>query len=679
MRPQQFKRELRRGFGSLPESDYQRVKKFPWDGKLRFDEETGRVISGRRITYDQRMRLLGLSSQSEFQKAINILYRRSNEVEARVLDMTGIENLAQYQGQRQAEKWKVTKVLDDSVLVASPDGFETVVPKREVVYNLSANLHEVITEGMPVAVTVKQVDLQEGRVDLSLLKPEEDPLNKYQIGQVANGHVANIISAGAFIELEPGVQGMVHISEVAWWRIERVEAILHKGQAVKVRILDIDRQERKLSLTMRLPENDPLRSFSVNQVVQGKIVGFTKDGSGTFVELAPGAEGYVYKDEISFSPVQDARQILKEEQAVTVRITELDMNERRMRLTIRGLYEITIRVPLPHIRLIKGRGGSTINQITNETQTRIDIEDDGTCIIQGLTVQSVASAKQRIEKILEIRIVTFRIQELQAKRLIGKGGETIKGIQNDTGTQIQVDSNTNQVTVTAENNRVLQNCIDRIRDIITYYQVTIRVPSHMVGRVIGPSGSNVKAISQTGVRVYAPRDQPGIITIEGKSRTLVDQALQQIRYHAGTVEFIAINEGVMPAYQDVRPDVPSAPRTLRPSQEAVSVPSRLPATPSVPQPKPSPPPFVQQTQPIQQQYYQAQLRIPLNYLPYLLRNQRGFLETLFSGGKSALDQIMEKTQTRIKVNSTTGDLTAMGRTQNAVNGAIREIKAFFRL
>jgi HrpA-like RNA helicase/ribosomal protein S1 len=667
VRIQQFKREIRRGVGNLPEKAYERIRQFPWDKKLRYEEETSRIIAGRRITYDQRLTLLRLSSQSEYQKAVNIIYRRSNEVEARVLDMTGIENLTQYEGQRLPEKWKVTKVLDDAVLVAAPDGFETVVPKREVVYDLSANLHEAISEGIPVDITVKQVDVPEGRVDLSLLRPEDDPLNKYQVGQVVTGHVANIISSGAFVELEPGVQGMVHISEVAWWRIDRVETVLHKGQGVTVWILDIDRQERKLKLTMRLAENDPLRNYHLNQIVLGKVVAFTKDGSGTFVELAPGVEGFVYKDEISFGPVQDAREILQEGQTVIVRISELDLNERRMRLTIRGLYETTFQVPTSHIRLIKGRGGATIIQLTNETQTRIDLEDDGACKIQGLNQQSVEAAKQRIEKILETRMITFGIQELQARRLVGKGGNTIKAIQDETGAQIHVDSKTHQVVITAENNLILQRCLDQIRNIITFYQTIIRVPSNMVGRVIGPGGSNVKAIAQTGVQVDISRDDAGLITVEGRSRSLIDQALQQIRYHAGTVEYIRVIEADMPTYKNVKSEEPKVPQVLRP-QRMVAVPSRLQSLPTASQPtRPSVPQAVAQNR---SQYYQSQMQIDTRFLPALLRKENGFLISLFGGGKSILDKIMEESRTQIKVNSTTGIIIITGHSQSEVDVAV---------
>jgi len=681
VRPQQFRREIRRGVGSLSDEDLKKLQKFPWDGKLSFDVESGRIIASRRLTYEQRNRLLTLIANNEFQKAVNILYRRTNEIEARVLDMTGMENLAQYQGQRAAEKWKVTKVLDDSILVASPDGFETVVPKREVVYDQNIDLHAVLNEGAAVDVKVKQVDLEDGRADLSLLKPEEDPLNKFQSGQRVQGRVVNIVSSGGFlganIELEPGVQGRIHISEIAWWRIERVEDALHPDQIVQLRIIDIDRHERRLYFTMRMSETDPLRQYKVNQLLQGKVVGFTKNGSGVFVELSPGAEGYVYKDEISFNTIQDARLTLKDGQIVTVRITELDLKERKMRLTMRGLYEIILRSPLSHIHLIKGPRGSTIIQLTEETQTRIDIDDDGTCTIQGLTEKNVTLAKQRIERILATRIVTFNIEEIQARRLIGKGGEIIKNIQNNTSAQIQVESNTNQVTITAADNFILQRALTEIQNRITFMELVILVSPDMIGRrVIGTGGKIKDEIQQSAqVTIKASSDGSGVIYVEGKTAASVLLAEQIIRNKTGWATQKSIREYRMPAYQEIRTEVKPSFRITRPPSHAESIPTREREQPTPQyrqQPIQTPSPQFRVTR--SPQTYQMQIQYPLSKLPNLFRKQGGFFTSLFGLGKTALDIIIEETHTQIRVNSTTGVLTVTGTSQEAVNSGVQRLR-----
>lgn len=681
VRPQKFEREMRRGVGSLSNSDFQKIKAFNWNKKLQFNEETSMISVSKRITYDQRNQLLKLSKKPEFQKTINILYRRSNEIQTRILDISGLEKLVDYEGQRLSETWKVTKVLPESVFVVSPDGFETIIPKREVVYNPNVNLQEVIDEGSEVDITVKQIDIQEGRADLSLLKPEEDPINKYQVGQVVTGIISNIIQHGSFIgaivELEPGVLGRVHISECAWWYVEDVNSVLKINQTVKVKIIDIDRVDRRLSLTMRLEENDPLNKITVNQIAQGEVKGFTKDGSGVFIQLSPGVEGFVYKDEISFTPVQDARKFLNDGQVVTVRVTELNRNERKMRLTIRGLYELRLKVPLSHVHLIIGQSGSIIKSLSAETQTQIDLEEDGLCIIQGLTNTNINNAKLQIEQILRTRIVTFRINDHQAGLLIGRGGNTVKSIQKDTGARIQVDS-TNQVIVTAENDQILNECIMRINDKITYYQSTIRIPSDRIGFLIGRGGENLRQLTAIGVRVDLPRENPGIVIVSGKSKREVEQAIQQIIHYAGWFEKISSNEGTMPIYFNAHHDVPLFSIKSRDSRELASIPSRLsPAHQSMQMTK-TPTHTNKPTQTMKTQIYQSQIQIQLVHLNTLLRKQGGFLATIFGGGKSAIDKIMEETNTQIKINSTTGVLTVIGRSQDLVNRAIKLIQQLAR-
>lgn len=674
VQPLQIRKEFRRGVGSLSKKDLQRVNVFPyWDGKLNFDEVTSRISTSRRINYEQRIKLLNLTSSSEFQKAVNFLYRRSNDVFSQIIDVTGIQNLVPYQGQRVPDKWKITKVLEDSVFVASPDGFETKVPKREVVFDQCTDLLDEVAEGDEVTVTVKEVDIKKTSAELSLLDPDKDPLNKYQVSQIYIGTISNIISSGnytgAVVELESGVVGRTHISEIAWWRVEKIEDMLHKGQKVKVRVLSINREERRLDLSMKLTENDPLAKYRINQLIVGKVVGFTKDGNGAFVELEPGAEGYIYKDDISIHPVQDAREALKEGQTIHVRITELNLNDRKMRVTVKGLFETVMQVPISHIGLVIGPKGSMIKKISEHTLTKIDLEDDGTCTIQGLADNNVKKAKQQIEKILETRIVTFNIQNSQVGRLIGKGGETIKDLQNQLGCQIQ--SNGNQVILTAKNDRELINCLQHIRDVISYCQVTVRVPVDRVRYVIGTGGQNVKAISGLGVRINISKDNSGKIDLEGKSRYIVDQAIQKIESHSGSVQYLSVNEIGMPAYHDVQPNVPVRRKALS-SVPKDTIPSRFLSSARTPDKAPTRP-ATQPQRPAQPQTYQSQIQVNPIYLSSLIK-RGGFLASIFGGGKSVLDKIMEETQTQIGVNTSTGQLTISGRSQKSIQMAVDRIK-----
>ena len=114
IRQHQWKRPLRRSIPDLPVEIEAKLRARRWDGKLRWEPEDHALVVERRMTYHERLQLLDLSPLADYQRTINVLFRRSNELDVRVLDMTGVQNLLPYQGQKAPGKWKVTQVLDDA-------------------------------------------------------------------------------------------------------------------------------------------------------------------------------------------------------------------------------------------------------------------------------------------------------------------------------------------------------------------------------------------------------------------------------------------------------------------------------------------------------------------------------------------------------------------------------------
>jgi HrpA-like RNA helicase/ribosomal protein S1 len=683
VKPQQWRRPLRRSITSLSDEAQKELAQYRWGNNIEWDDLNHTLTVKGRINYDQRCKLLDLSEDGGFHRTINILFRRSNELDTKVVDVTGLQNLQFHQIENKPTAAKIVSVGDRGVEV-EVEGFRTWVPKHEVTFDPTEDLEQKFKPGDIYNVHVKEVNEEQGQATVSLLRSEDDPLNDYHPGQILQGHVVSTTEFGAFVELTPGVQGLVHVSELAWWRVERPTDIVHRGQSVKVQILEINREERLLELTMRLPDNDPLRKFQINHRVPGKVSGFTNDGIAAFVELTPGVEGFLYKDEISLDRVNNARDVLQEGQTVTVRITELDPDKRKLRLTIRGLYEHDeLYVPSSHRRLIIGSGGTVIKDIQRKTNTYINLDDNGSCVIQGLSQHAVDAALQKIKSILANRIVTFPIKDRQVGMLKGKGGNTIQTIIKNTNSQINIDGL--QVTVVAQDDTILRKTLAEIQSAIIYCEAIVQVPSFRARYVIGTGGQNVKSIRNLpGINwIDVEKDNAnnftGRITIKGKTRTAIEQATYQISHFAGTTAtYVSLEEGVLPSYTEVRPDTPPVVTKQQMPQTTQPILSRQPASPPpLPRSQPAKPPTPPVIQP-KPQVYQEIVQVTSTQIALLTRKQGGFFTTLFGGGKSALDKIQESTSTRISLDTSTGNIRIVGRSQQAVQNAITALRQAIR-
>jgi small subunit ribosomal protein S1 len=162
------------------------------------------------------------------------------------------------------------------------------------------------------------------------------------VGDELQGNVTRLMPYGAFVELMPGVEGMVHISELSWSRLQRPEEAVHTGDTLKVRVLDIagggKAGSRKIALSVKALEGDPWQGlaerFSIGEKVRGKVTRCAKFGA--FVEIIPGVEGLVHISEMSYlRRVVKPEEVVQPGDAVDVMIKEIDTDQRRVSLSIR--------------------------------------------------------------------------------------------------------------------------------------------------------------------------------------------------------------------------------------------------------------------------------------------------------------------------------------------------------
>ena len=205
---------------------------------------------------------------------------------------------------------------------------------------------EVVKLDETLSVKIIDYDQEKQRVSLGLKQlmphPWENVEENYPIGSNVNGKIVSLTNYGAFVELEAGVEGLIHVSEMSWTRhIKNASEIYSIGDEIKAGVLAIDTDDRKISLGVKQLEPDPWdeieEKFMVGSLQKGKVINITQ--FGVFVELEEGIEGLIHVSDLSWTKVvHHPRETVKKDENVEVRILEISREKRRIAL---GLKQVT--------------------------------------------------------------------------------------------------------------------------------------------------------------------------------------------------------------------------------------------------------------------------------------------------------------------------------------------------
>ncbi len=206
---------------------------------------------------------------------------------------------------------------------------------------------EMVQIGMELEIKVLDIDWERERISLGLKQlqsyPWKDVAAKYPVGTRVNGKVVSITNYGAFIELEPGIEGLVHISEMSWTRnVRHPSKIVSIGEAIEAVVLKVDETEEKISLGMKQTEQDPWvilpLKYPVGTRINGKVRNLTSFGA--FVEIEPGIDGLIHISDMSWTKrVQHPSEVVKKGDAVDVVILNIDSENKRISLGLKQAEE----------------------------------------------------------------------------------------------------------------------------------------------------------------------------------------------------------------------------------------------------------------------------------------------------------------------------------------------------
>ena len=242
---------------------------------------------------------------------------------------------------------EVVEITDFGVFV-NLGGVDGLVHRSELSHGRFNHPREVVKLGDKLKVEVLDMDLERERINLSAKKlapdPWENALLNYSIGQRVEGKVTNLTPFGAFVEIEPGLEGLIHVSEMSWTkRIRHPKEVLTEGEDVETMVLKIDTEQQRISLGLRQTQPDPWSSlpdrYPPGTEVTGPITGITD--FGVFMEIEEGIEGLVHISELAHEHIETIEEHFNKGDEVTAVILNIDPVEQRASLSRKRLLPFT--------------------------------------------------------------------------------------------------------------------------------------------------------------------------------------------------------------------------------------------------------------------------------------------------------------------------------------------------
>jgi small subunit ribosomal protein S1 len=239
----------------------------------------------------------------------------------------------------------VTKLVAYGAFVEVEEGVEGLIHVSELSWTKRiARPSDVLTVGQKVEAVVLGINKEERKISLGVRQLDANPWDdidgRFPIGTKISGKVRNLTAYGAFVELEEGIDGMIHVSDLSWTRkINHPSEILKKGQEVEAQILEIDKTNQRISLGIKQLDADPWSlidsRFKVGDLVKGRVAKIASFGA--FVELEDDIDGLVHISQLSEDHVNRVKDVLNVGDEVEARVIKVDKVERRIGLSVKAV------------------------------------------------------------------------------------------------------------------------------------------------------------------------------------------------------------------------------------------------------------------------------------------------------------------------------------------------------
>jgi small subunit ribosomal protein S1 len=268
-------------------------------------------------------------------------------------------------------------------------GVDGLLHVGEIAWSRISKPADVLSLGQQIEARVLKVDPERRRISLGMKQLQRDPRDavaqKYRLGERVRGTVTRVLEFGAFVELEAGIEGLIHVSEMSWAKKVRIASdVVKPGETVEVVVLGVNQAEHRISLGLKQALGDPwanvAQSFTVGAAIEGPVTSLTKFGA--FVQLAEGIEGMIHVSDISAEKcIEYPQDVLKVGQLVKAQVLSVGTTKRLLRLGMKQLVPTGLDEYIAEHKegdVVTGRMGEVSNG-----QARVELGDgiNATCQI----------------------------------------------------------------------------------------------------------------------------------------------------------------------------------------------------------------------------------------------------------------------------------------------------------
>jgi len=305
------------------------------------------------------------------------------------------------------------------------DGLDGLLHVTDMTWGRLAHPSDLLQTGQEVEVIVLEIDKERLRVSLGMKQMSENPWDKiaekYPVNLKVRGKITSLVPYGAFIQLEPGVEGLIHVSELSWTRrIARPSDVLQESQEVEAIVISVSKEEQKLSLSVRHLEPNPWEEIHLRYPVGRPVKGIVRNTTayGAFVELEEGIDGMIHVSDMSWTrKPAHASELVKKGDSVEAQVLGIDKANQRISLGLKQLAEDpwkSVEERFKIGQLVKG----TVSKVASfGAFIQLEGELDGLVHISQISEDRVAKVKDVLKPGQEVEARVIRLNK--AERRIG--------------------------------------------------------------------------------------------------------------------------------------------------------------------------------------------------------------------------------------------------------------------